>query len=127
MIFRPAVLSSALLLPLLFSTPVHAQRVTADIRIGNGPVAGRIIIGDSRRRYESSPRAVRHVEWVRGRDNRRDDWHRQFGRHARVAFVYYDRHHRRYYFDRYRSGLQEIRVFERDGRFYRFDDDRDDR
>jgi hypothetical protein len=121
---RAVFLNSAILFPLLFSAPVQAQRVTAEIRIGGGPVSGHIILGDVRRRYESRPRAIRQVEWIRGGDRRRDDWFRRFGRQAQVVIVFYDRDDDRYYFDRYRSGLQEIRIYERDGRFYRFEDDR---
>ena len=124
---RSVLLSSAMLFPLLISTPAHAQRVTAEIRIGGGPVAGRIILGDGRGRYESRPRAIRQVEWIRGRDNRRFDWFRRFGQHARAVIVFYDRRDDQYYFDRFRPGLLEIRIYERDGRFYRFDDDRFDR
>ena len=39
---RNLVLSSAFLLPLLTATPAAAQRVEADIRIGGGPVSGRV-------------------------------------------------------------------------------------
>jgi hypothetical protein len=121
---RNLVLSSALLLPLFTSTPVEAQRVKADIRIGGGPVSGRIVIGD-RNRYDRRPRVVRRVEWVRRHDNRRDDWYRNFRREHRVVIVYYDRRDDHYYLDRFHSGLIEIRVYERDGRYYRLDDDRE--
>ena len=120
---RNLVLSSAILFPLLFVSPVQAQRVNADIIIGGGPVSGRIIIGD--RRYDRRPRMIRRVEWVRRHDNRRAGWYRNFRRDHRVMVVYYDRRDDRYYLDRFQSGLVEIRVYERDGRYYRLDDDRD--
>jgi hypothetical protein len=121
---RNLVLSSAILFPLLFVSPVEAQRVNADIIIGGGPVSGRIVIGD-RYRYERRPRLIRRVEWVRRHDNRRDDWYRNFRRDHRVVVVYYDRRDDSYYLDRFHSGLVEIRVYERDGRYYRLEDDRD--
>jgi hypothetical protein len=120
---RNLVLSSAMLFPLLFVSPVEAQRVNADIIIGGGPVSGRITIGD--RRYDRRPRMIRRVEWVRRHDNRRADWYRKFRRDHHVVVVYYDRRDDRYFLDRFQSGLVEIRVYERDGRYYRLDDDRD--
>jgi hypothetical protein len=122
---RNLVLSSAILFPMLFvSPPVEAQRVKADIIIGGGPISGRVVIGD-RHRYERRPRFIRRVEWVRRHDNRRHDWYRNFRREHRVVVVYYDRRDDRYYLDRFHSGLVEIRVYERGGRYYRLDDDRD--
>src|SRR5688500_20351299 len=47
---RNLVFSSAFLLHLLPATTAAAQRVAADIRIGDGPVCGRVIIGE-RYRY----------------------------------------------------------------------------
>jgi len=120
---RNLVLSSAILFPLLLVSPVEAQRVSADIIIGGGPVSGRVIIGD--RRYDRRPRMIRRIELVRRHDNRRSDWYRKFRRDHHVVMVYYDRRDDCYYFDRFRSGLVEIRVYERDGRYYRLDDDRD--
>lgn len=123
---RNLFLGSAVLLPLLAATPAQAQRVSADIIIGGGPVAGRITIND-RNRYR--PRPIRRVEWVRVRDHRRDSWFRKMRQHARVMVVYYDRRDDCYYYDRFAPGLDEIRVYEEDGRYYRLDDDRyyDDR
>jgi hypothetical protein len=63
------------------------------------------------------------VEWVRARDYRRDDWWRRFQRESRLVVVFWDRDDDRYYLDRFRSGLLEIRLYERDGRFYRLEDD----
>ena len=111
--------------------PLSAQRVIADIRIGGGPVAGHVIIGDRGdyrprpRGYEYERARVIRVERVSFRDRgRRNGWFKDFRRHARIVVVYYDRRDDRYY-DRYygRGGLREIEVYERDGRFYRPDDD----
>lgn len=123
--FSRVFASSALLLPLLFSAePASAQRVSADIRIGSGPIAGHIRIGDYG--YRNRPRFVR-VEVLHARDfYRRSDWLRSFRRNARMQVVYYDRD-RDFYYDRGRPGLIQINVFERDGRFYRWDDERFDR
>jgi hypothetical protein len=124
---RGMVLSSAVLLPLLAARPAQAQRVSADIIIGGGPIAGRIHINDGDR-YRPRPRIIRRVEWIRARDFRRNDWFRKSRRDMRVVVVYYDNRDDCYYEDRYRPGLQEIRVYERDGRYYRLEDDRfDDR
>jgi hypothetical protein len=120
--------SSALLLPLLLSAePASAQRISADIRIGGGPIAGHIRIGPDRFGYRDyRPRFVR-VEVLRARDYyRRSGWLRSFRRDARIRAVYYDRG-RDFYYDRFRPGLIQINVFEREGRFYRWDDDRFDR
>ncbi len=119
---RKFVLGSALLMPLLSVSPTQAQRVRADIIIGGGPVAGRVIIGDQNR-YHGRPRSIERMEWVRARDYRRDDWFRRFQRESRVVVVYYDRDDDCYYFDRFRPDLEEIEAYERDGRYYRLEDD----
>lgn len=119
---------SALLIPVLFSAqPVSAQRVSADIRIGGGPVAGHIRIGPDFYRGRGPRARVVRVEVLRSRDYyRRIDRLRAFRRDARAFVLYYDRD-RDFYFDRFRPGLIEIQVFERGGRFYRWDDARFDR
>ena len=123
--FSRVFASSALLLPLLTAEPASAQRVSADIRIGGGPIAGHIRIGPDRR-YRERPRFVR-VEVLRGRDYyRRPSWFRSFRNEARIIVVFYDRG-RDYYYDRFRPGLMRVNVYERGGRFYRWDDDRFDR
>ena len=122
---RNLVLSSAFLLPLLTATPAAAQRVEADIRIGGGPVSGRVIIGDRRDRYDDyyyRPRHAGRVEWIRVRDRGfNHGWFKKFRREARVIVVYYDR--RDGYYDQYRRGYDRVRLYECGGRFYRMDDD----
>ncbi|NOT07795.1 MAG: hypothetical protein HOP28_06280 [Gemmatimonadales bacterium] len=119
------LLSSALAAPLFLATSAIAQRVEADIRIGGGPIGGRIVIRDrDRDDYRNyRPRQISRVHWIRVRDRRDFDRFQRFQRGARVVVVFYDRRDDRYY-DRFRPGLFEIRLFERDGRFFRLDDDR---
>ena len=130
---RQMFTGSLLLTSLAIARPVSAQRVIADIRIGGGPVAGHVIIGD-RGEYRPRPRGydgygryeprIIRVERVYFRDRGcRYGWYKDFRRHARVVVVYYDRREDRYYDRGGRPGLREIEVFERDGRFYRPDDD----
>ncbi|HEX7024760.1 MAG TPA: hypothetical protein VF187_08090 [Gemmatimonadales bacterium] len=127
---RNLILSSAFLLPLLTATPAAAQRVEADIRIGGGPVSGRVIIGDRDRyrdRYDDyylRRRYIDRVEWIRVRDRGlHRGWFKKFRRDARVVVVYYDRRNNGYY-DRYNRGFERVRLYEMGGRYYRLDDDR---
>jgi len=118
---RILLVSSSLLTSLLLSTSAQAQRVSADIIIGGGPVSGRVLI-DSRERYR--PRRVR-VERIRFGDRGRDyGWFDDFRRDARVIVLYYDDRDDYYYDRSYYPGLAEIRIFERGGRYYRIDDER---
>lgn len=99
----------------------RAQRVGADIRIGDGPVVGTIHIGD---RYGyPRPRRVIYERGYPSRINVRYDrgWRPWKHRDARLVVVYYDRDDDEYYGD-YRRGLEEIRVYQDGDRFYRFDD-----
>lgn len=127
--FSRSLAGSALLVPLLLSAqPASAQRVSADIRIGGGPVAGHIRIGPDRRYgyRDLRPRLVR-VEVLRDRDYRRNSsWFKKFRKDARVYVVYYDRS-RDFYYDRFRPGLVDVHVYQRGGRFYRWDNPRFDR
>ena len=94
-------LGSSILLPLFAASPAQAQRVSADVRIDGGPVAGRLFIGDWREWYRDRPRPVvvlpsrpiyverirvpgpdLREEWYKDRKHwmkHRDDWsrHRQ--------------------------------------------------
>ncbi|MBM4187076.1 MAG: hypothetical protein FJ206_07160 [Gemmatimonadetes bacterium] len=110
----------------------QAQRVGADIHIGAGPVVGTIRIGD-RPYYRSygyygrpRPRVV-HVYPTRIAVERRHGWNPRKHRNARLVVVYYDRHCG-LYFDRYRRGLEEVRVLHDNDRYFWYDDyrDRDD-
>ena len=127
-------LGSALLVSFFSAGSASAQRVSADIRIGGrGPISGRVRI-ESRdgyrdryyRDYGYRPRQVR-VEVRRFDRGNHYGWDR-FRRQARVVVVYYDRNDDCYYDRSFYPGLEEVRVYEDDGRFYRIDgDDYDDR
>ncbi len=107
-----------------------AQRVSADIHIGSGPVGATIRVGDRpdhriygrpRRAYAEVVRPVRVVV------ERRHGWNPKRHRNGRIVAVFYDRDCD-LYFDRYSRGLEEVRVYQDDRRFYRYDDfDRYDR
>jgi hypothetical protein len=124
---RQLLVGSLALAPLLAAQPLSAQRVRADIRVGGGPIGGRVIIGggDDRPRPRGyvvvAPRIVR-VERIRFDDRgRRDGWFRDFERDARLVIVYYDSRDDCYY-DQDGPGLQEIQVYARGDRFYLPDD-----
>lgn len=101
-----------------------AQRVSADIHIGSGPVDATIRVGDRpdyrvygrpRRAYAEVVRPVRVVV------ERRHGWNPRKHRNGRVVVVYYDRDSD-LYFDRHSRGLEEVRVYQDDRRYYRYDD-----
>jgi len=120
-------------LPMLAAPRAEAQRVNADVWIGTGPVSGRISIGSDpydryvlRRRHERpvvivQPRVI-VVEKIRPRGR---GWSRnaygKFRQNARVMVVYYDQRGGRWYDRPFRRGLQEVRVFQRGGRYYWID------
>ena len=117
---------------LLAARPAPAQMVEAGVVIHSGPVRGHVIVGEPapvvayrepvRRvvvvdRY--APRVI-VVESVRGPRGRAYGWWRN---QYRPVVVYYDGAR---YYDRWfgRPGLRRIEVYERGGRFYRWDGDR---
>lgn len=127
---------SWLALALLLTVPgaLAAQRVSADIIIGHGPIAGRVILGDpypyhSRTIVEVRPhhgyRTV-YREVVVMHRWRGHDWYRRHG--YRPVRVWYDADYQRYYerHDRNHPGLRAVVVYERGGRYYR-DERHDDR
>jgi hypothetical protein len=125
-LMRSSLFVLAALTALSVPTPASAQRVIADIRIQDGPVAGHIIIGHptyAHPRYDYSPR-YRVVTVYRS--HRRAEWYRQHG-FRKVSF-WYDGGRDRYYDHAAGSrGLREVVVYERGGRYYREewrDDDR---
>lgn len=91
-----------------------AQRVSADIHIGSGPVDGVIRIGD-RPDYRVYGRPRRMVV-----ERRHGRWNSRNYRNAQFVVVFYDRD-RDLYFDRYDQGLDEVRVFQDGGQYYRYD------
>lgn len=118
-------LSLATIASIGISTSASAQRVSADIHIGGYPVAGTVRIGERYPRprggYYERARPVRIVV-----DHRRGGWNPHKYRNARMVVVYYDRDCD-LFFDRYSRGLEEVRVYQDGGRYFRFDDDRWDR
>ena len=122
---RSSLLALAALTALAIPTAASAQRVIADIRIQDGPVAGRIIIGHpgyAHPRYDHFPRYHSVVVY---RTYRRHEWFRRHG--FRTVRIWYDGDRDQYYDDvrGSRGHLREIAVYERRGRYYR-DDWRDD-
>ncbi len=99
-----------------------SAQVSGTIVIGGGPVGGVIRIGEPRVVVvdRHPPPRIIVVERWHGR------YHRGFDhRRAQRRVVFFDRRHNVYY-DRYRPGLIEIRVFAFGGRWYQ-DDGRFDR
>ena len=117
-------LGVAVVVALATASEAKAQ-VAADIRINSWPVAGTIYIGDRPRPRQV---VVEHVYprriYLEDRRGHGRQWNRGWRRNARVVVVYLDRGYNQY-FDRYRRGLEEVRAYEYDGRYYRDDDDRD--
>ncbi len=102
-------------------------QVSGTIVVGGLPVGGMIQFGPQpyayyrprpRMLYGYAPRVIVVERW-RGHKHG-DDF-----RHMRWGTVWYDRMDGRYY-DGYRPGLVEIRVYEREGRYYQPYDGRDD-
>jgi hypothetical protein len=120
---RQAMLNAGLTLTVLTAgaSGAQAQRVSADIHLGGvGPVSGTIRIGD---RYDRPARRVVMVREYPGVVVVHSHRGRGWGRRAaavRVVDVWYDADCG-LYFDRYRRGLVQVRVVEREGRFYRYD------
>lgn len=112
---RPLGLAVAAVAALTITTSAQAQTVVADIAINQGPITGRVIVGD---RYHTRPV---YREYVVVRHYRGGGWYRNHG--YRTQRVYWDGY--RYYDRPYRSGLKVVYVYERGGRYYH--DYRDDR
>lgn len=127
--YSPLVLAA--LVATTLPTLASAQRVTADIRIGSGPVAGRIVVGEPYHRGISEVGARDYDRYGYGevvvyRVHRGYGWWRNRG--YRAVTVWYDADRNRYYdrlgrYDR-RDGLREVVIYQRDGRYYRDWDDR---
>jgi hypothetical protein len=104
----------------LFASPLQGQRVSADVVVRSGPVAGRVIVDDGystyRRRHVVYHRvAPRVVVIERVHRHRHAAWYRRHG--FRPVTVYYvdGRYHDRW--DRPRHARAVV-VYERDGRLY---------
>lgn len=95
----------------------QAQDVSAEVVIHQGPVAARVVVGPRYPVYHTErvivvERGPRHSRGWQGHEYRR-------------TTVWYDPRGNRYY-DRYnaRPGLREVVVYQCDGRYFRYDDDR---
>lgn len=127
---RSTVLGLGLAAAMLGGTETaQSQRVGADIHIGAGPVVGTIRIGDRPyyRGYGYYGRPRRREAYVyptRIVVESRHGWNWRKHRGGRFVAVYYDRHCG-LYFDRYRRGLEEVRVLYDNDRYYWYDDFRD--
>ncbi len=118
---------------LLAARPAPAQMVQAGVVVRSGPVSGHVIVGEPapvvayrepvRRVVVVDPYAPRVivVESMDGppRGRAYEWWRNQY----RPVVVYYDGYR---YYDRWfgRPGLRRLEVYERGGRFYRWDGDR---
>jgi len=121
MSFQRSLLVAAVLLGAPLT--LRAQHVSADIAIGSGPVSGRILIGDPYphrdvvvHRHPAYRPVYREVIIIR--EHRGHGWYRRHG--YRPVRVWYDATHHHYYTvhpGRNYSGLREIEVYERDGRY----------
>lgn len=111
--------------------PAEAQRVSADIIVGSGPISGRVILGRPAIRHyprrtvvveRYAPRRYvvhRYVARSHGRGYARGHYKRlRHERGYRAVRVWWDDRHDAYY-DRHVRGLREVTIYERDGRYYR--------
>lgn len=130
---------------LLTASPVPAQDVRADIRIGRGPVQGRVVIGD-RDRYDDrdrgrvvvvdrGPRVYERVIVERRRSNRvividedRRKVERQHRNHEkRYVRGYWDPRTNQFGFERWRPGLRPVLFCEHGNKYHLLDGMYDDR
>ena len=116
----------------LFGSPLAAQQVSAQVYVGNGPVAGRVLVRDGYSTYHRPParRAVvadRYAPLLivveRVHRHRGEGYWRRLGYRPMTLYYadgrFYDRP------VRHRHGVQEVVVYERGGRFYTACDDHD--
>jgi hypothetical protein len=127
---RTSIVAGSLLAALSLAAPLSAQRVSADVAIRGGPVAGRVVVGDgysTYRRpvvYRRVPARVIVVERVYVRHQHRA-W-RNWQRHGfRQVVVYY--RDGRYYDRAFRGGppMSQVVIYERNGRYYHVCDRRE--
>ena len=108
----------------LLATPLHAQRVSAEVMVRGGPVAGRVAVDDGYSSYRPPVRRVA-VERYAPRGLRVERFRHRHGKHwkrhgYREVVVYYIDGR---YYDRAGRGWwgREVVVYERNGRFYAAD------
>jgi hypothetical protein len=112
---RTGILAGSLLAGVaLIATPLQAQRVSAEVVLRSGPVAGHVVV----ERYQPRVIVIERFDHRHGKRWNRDH-HRDHG--YRLVTVYYadGRYYDRY--DPHYSDVREVVVYERDGRFYRDD------
>lgn len=105
----------------LMASPLAAQRVSADVAVRGGPIAGHVVVGDGystyRRRpvihYHAAPRVV-VVERIHRRHHVRH-WKRHGFRPVTVYLVNGRYYHR---WDGHPRGVRQVVVYQRDGRYY---------
>lgn len=143
---RHATMMALPALALLFAaSPAPAQDVRADIRIGTGPVQGRVVIG-GRDRYgdrdrgrvvvvDRGPRVYERVVVERRRSNRvividedRRKAERQHRNHEkRYVRGYWDPRTNQFGFERWRPGLRAVLFCEHGNKYHLIDGMYDDR
>jgi hypothetical protein len=118
----------------LLATPLQAQRVSAEVVLRSGPVAGHVVVEDREPTYRQreiyrreparrmvaqryQPRVI-VVERFDPRHGKHWNRGRHLGQGYRLVTVYYmdGRYYDRY--DPHYSNAREVVVYERDGRFY---------
>ena len=119
---RTSIVAGSLLAALSLAAPLSAQRVSADVAVRSGPVAGRVVVGDgysTYRRpmvYRRAPARLIVVERVYVRHRHA---FRNWSRHGFRQVVVFYRDGR--YYDRYVRGgppMREVVIYERNGRYY---------
>jgi hypothetical protein len=126
---RTSIVAGLLFVALSLAAPLSAQRVSADVAIRSGPVAGRVVVRDgysTYRRpviYRQVPARVIVVERVY---LRHQSALRHWQRHGYRPVVVYYRDGRYYDRDvRGGSAMREVVIYERNGRYYDVCDERD--
>jgi hypothetical protein len=110
----------------LMAAPLHAQQVSAEVVLRDGPISGRVHVGDGYPSYQRQVSRVVVVERHSPRQVRVERFGHRHPRHWRhkgyrkVILYYVDGR----YYDRWvrRGGrVREVVVYERNGRYYLFD------
>jgi len=126
---RTSIVAGSLFAALSLAAPLSAQRVSADVTIRSGPVAGRVVVRDGYSTYRQpvvyrrDPVRLLVVERVY---LRHQSALRHWQRHGYRPVVVYYRDGR--YYDRYVRGgpaMREVVIYERNGRYYHVCDERD--
>lgn len=117
-----AIVPLAALAALALTSQAHAQ-VRGTVVIGDGPVRGAVVVGApvrAARPYYPPPRVILVDRWRGPRGNAYGWWRRQGFREVTIY------RSGPYYYDRWYDGSDRVVVYERNGRYYRWDDERRD-